>query len=62
MSEFLKSYGSWIVFGLLLLLMMWMHTRGHGGCSTGHEQEDARNPETTKDKDRSKGDNSPSYH
>ncbi|MBI2829760.1 MAG: hypothetical protein HYX81_01230 [Chloroflexi bacterium] len=60
MSEFLRANASWIVFGLLLLVMMWMHTRGYGGCGMGHEHKDAHNPEMAKDKEH--GGNSPGWH
>lgn len=30
MSEFLQTYGSWILVGVFLLLMLRMHTGGHG--------------------------------
>ncbi len=30
MAEFLAAYGSWIVVGLVFLLMLWMHGGGHG--------------------------------
>lgn len=41
MSEFLQSYGIWIFFGLLLSLMLWGHSRGHGMgcCGGGHRHE-----------------------
>lgn len=35
MSEFLQSYGTWIVAGLFFLLMLSMHARGHGHA--GHD-------------------------
>jgi hypothetical protein len=38
MWQFLQTYGIWIFFGILFILMMRMH--GHGGCSMGmsHDQ------------------------
>ncbi len=41
MAELLQSYGIWIFFGLLLSLILWGHTRGHGMgcCSGGHQHE-----------------------
>ena len=35
--KFLQTYGIWIVFGGLFLLMMRVHGAG-GGCGMGHEQ------------------------
>jgi hypothetical protein len=35
MNEFLQTYGSWIIFGLLMLLMFRMHAGGHGGAHSG---------------------------
>lgn len=31
MLEFLQTYGSWIVVGLLFLVMLYIHSGGHGG-------------------------------
>ena len=36
MWEFLQAYGTWIVFGLIFLLMMRMCGGGGGGCGMGH--------------------------
>jgi len=45
MSEFLQSYGIWIVVGLMFLLMIFGR-RGHGmGCCGGHEQEPGKTEE-----------------
>lgn len=35
MNEFLQTYGSWIIFGLLMLLMFRMHGGGQGGAHSG---------------------------
>lgn len=35
MNEFLQTYGSWIIFGLLMLLMFRMHGGGHGSTHGG---------------------------
>ncbi len=36
MIEFLQAYGSWILFGALLLIMMRVHGgHGGGGCGMG---------------------------
>jgi hypothetical protein len=44
MWEFLQTYGIWILFGILFLLMMRMHSGGahgmRGGCGMGHDQYD----------------------
>ena len=36
MTEFLQTYGSWIIFGLLLVLMFRMHAGGHGHGGVMH--------------------------
>jgi len=55
MLEFVQTYGSWIVFGLLFLVMMRMHgghggtghgADGHGQPSDGHDHDSAA-PEVT---------------
>lgn len=48
MEELWKSYGSWIIAVLLGVGMVWMHTRGHGGCGMGHQHSDGKEPETVK--------------
>lgn len=46
MVEFLQSYGIWIFFGLLFLLMMRSHGRGGMGCGMGgHRGHDGENQE-----------------
>jgi hypothetical protein len=41
MWQFLQTYGIWILFGILIVLMMRMHGRGmHGGGMHGHDQRD----------------------
>lgn len=58
MSEFLQSYGTWIILAGFFILMLRMHTGG-GGCGMGHadhdtsaksEQDRATSP-TTADQD-----------
>lgn len=47
MTEFLQSYGIWIFFGLLFLLMF--RRRGQSmGCCGGHQHD----PETVKEEER----------
>lgn len=38
MTEFLQAYGSWIIFGLLLVLMFRMHASGQGLEGMMHHQ------------------------
>ncbi len=47
MAEFLQSYGIWIFFGLLFLLMFRGRGRGMGGCGGGHQHD----PETVKEEE-----------
>ncbi len=39
MWEFLQAYGTWIVFGLVFVLMMRMCGSGGGGCGMGHSHQ-----------------------
>lgn len=48
MFEFVQTYGSWIVLGLLFLVMMRMHGShgGAGGCGMGcHDHSRERSAE-----------------
>jgi len=44
MVEFLKSYGIWIVMGVLFLIMLRGHAHGGGGCCGGGHQHDHEEP------------------
>ena len=55
MGQFLQTYGSWIIFGVLMVLMFRMHS-GHGdhsmmghGDSMSHEQHDDETASPTQD-------------
>ena len=39
MIEFLQSYGIWIFFGLLFLMMFRGRGRGMGCCGGGHQHD-----------------------
>lgn len=44
MTGFLQTYGTWLIFGLLLLLMFRMHAGGHShGGMMCHDMQDMRN-------------------
>ncbi len=48
MVEFLKSYGIWIILGLLFLFMLRGHAHGGGGCCGGghqHNQDESEKKE-----------------
>lgn len=62
--QFLQANASWIIFGIALLFMFWMHSgRGHsmggsgGGCGMGHQHEESQQPEGAHEhgRDRSPG-------
>lgn len=38
MAELWQSYGSWIIYGLVFLVFLWLHSRmhGHGHGHGGH--------------------------
>jgi hypothetical protein len=47
MWEFLQTYGIWILFGIMFLLMMRMHSggmHGGGGCGMGMGDEQHNEP------------------
>lgn len=57
MTEFWQAYGSWIVYGVIILAFVWLHggMHGHGGHGnhTGHGRSaqagtgEARNPKVS---------------
>jgi len=51
MIEFLQTYSSWIIFGLVFLFMMRMHG-GHGGGGCGMGSHDHSNGNGQPDKER----------
>ncbi len=50
MIEFIQANASWIVFGVLLVLMMKMHGAGGGMgcCGGGHQHGQQQDPEPDK--------------
>lgn len=51
MLEFLSTYGIWIVFAVIFLLMMRMHGSGMGGCCGGQQNSsDSKKTESENEK------------